>query len=72
MIRARTTPQLKKEAEQILGNLGIKPTDAINTFYRQIVIHKGIPFNIWLEEGEKPENYIKIKNTKHLKKLIGL
>lgn len=72
MIRARTTPQLKKEAEEILNKLGINPTEAINVFYTQIVIHKGIPFNIWLEAGDKEENYIKIKDEKHLKKLLRL
>lgn len=72
MIRARTTPELKKEAEGILGKLGIKPTEAINIFYTQIVIHKGIPFNIWLEEGDKEENYIKVKSDEHLKKLLNL
>ncbi|MBU0668382.1 type II toxin-antitoxin system RelB/DinJ family antitoxin [Patescibacteria group bacterium] len=72
MIRARTTPKLKKEAEEILGKLGIKPTDAINIFYTQIVINKGIPFNIRLEESDKEENYIKVKDAKHLKELIGL
>ncbi len=72
MIRARTTPQLKKEAEAILKKLGLKPTDAINVFYTQIVINKGLPFNMWLEAGDKPEYYTKVKSSKHLKQLIGL
>ena len=72
MIRARTTPQLKKEAEGILLKLGLNPTEAINLFYTQIVLHKAIPFNIWLEAGEKMRNYTRVKNTKHLKKVIGL
>lgn len=72
MIRARVTPQLKKEAEEILMKLGLNPTDAINMFYSQIVLHKGIPFNVWLEEGDKEENYIKVKDGKHFRKLIGM
>jgi addiction module RelB/DinJ family antitoxin len=70
MIRARTTPNLKKEAEGILQKLGLNPSDAINLFYTQIVINKGIPFNIWLEAGDKDQNYTKIKDAQHLKKLI--
>lgn len=72
MIRARTTPHLKKEAEEILQKLGLNPTEAINLFYTQIVLHKGIPFNIWLEAGDKKKNYLKVQNSKHFKKLIDL
>ena len=72
MIRARTAPELKKEAENILSRLGLNPTEAINLFYTQIVLHKAIPFNIWLEAGEKKKNYTKVRSKKHLKKLIGL
>ena len=72
MIRARTTPELKKKAEEILLKLGLNPTEAIQLFYTQIVLHKAIPFNIWLEAGEKKKNYTRINNTKQLKKLIGL
>ena len=72
MIRARTNPELKKKAEIILEKLGLNPSEAINLFYTQIVLHKAIPFNIWLEAGDKKENYTKVANAKHLKKLLGL
>lgn len=72
MIRARTTPQLKQQAEKIISKLGLSVSDAINAFYSQIVVHKGMPFNLWLEAGHKPKYYTKIKDDKHLKKLIGL
>ena len=35
---ARIEPKLKTEAEGILGDLGIPVSNAINIFYRQIVI----------------------------------
>ena len=46
MIRARTTPRLKKEAEQVLDHLGLSPSEAINLFYRQICLRHGLPFAV--------------------------
>ena len=75
MIRARTTKKLKKEAEKILQKLGVTPSQAINMLYSHIVLHEEIPCGITakeLKEGDVPENYIKVKDVKHLAKLIGL
>lgn len=46
MIRARMTPRLKKEAEGVLGELGLSPSEAINLFYRQICLRHGLPFAV--------------------------
>ena len=43
---ARIEPDLKNEAETILGGLGVPVSNAINMFYRQIVIHRGLPFPV--------------------------
>lgn len=43
---ARIEPELKNEAETILGGLGVPVSNAINMFYRQIVIHRGLPFPV--------------------------
>ena len=43
---ARIEPKLKTEAESILGGLGVPVSNAINMFYRQIVIHRGLPFPV--------------------------
>ena len=43
---ARIEPQLKTEAESILCGLGVPVSNAINMFYRQIVIHRGLPFAV--------------------------
>lgn len=44
MIRARIEPDLKKEVENIFSELGLTPTTAINMFYRQVKLIKGLPF----------------------------
>jgi addiction module RelB/DinJ family antitoxin len=72
MIRARIEPDLKEKGEKALKQMGITASQAITIFYTQIVIQKKLPFEMRLEAGDIPENYIRVKNEKHFKKLIGL
>ncbi len=46
MIRARTEPALKTQVENILNRLGLTSTEAINLFYKQIKLRKGLPFDV--------------------------
>ena len=46
MIRARTEPKLKNDVEKIFNKLGLSSTEAINMFYKQVRLRKGIPFEI--------------------------
>ena len=46
IIHARIEPQIKRQAEGILHNLGISPTEAIRIFYRQITLRQGLPFAV--------------------------
>ena len=45
-VRARIEPGLKKEAEHVLGDLGLSATQAITLFYRQVTLRKGLPFDV--------------------------
>ena len=45
---ARIEPELKEEAESILSALGIPASNAINMFYKQVVLHRGLPFDVKL------------------------
>jgi DNA-damage-inducible protein J len=45
-VRARIEPHLKKEAENVLGALGLSATQAITLFYRQVTLRKGLPFDV--------------------------
>lgn len=72
MIRARIEPKTKNEAEGILKNLGLNPTEAISMFYYQIIIKKGIPFSVNLEAGDIPENYTEVSSNDELKSLLNL
>lgn len=43
---ARIEPEVKEQAESILNALGIPASSAINMFYKQIILQKGIPFDL--------------------------
>jgi len=47
-IYTRVQPELKEQVEQVLSQLGIPMASAINLFLHQIVLHKGIPFDLKL------------------------
>ena len=43
---ARIEPDVKKQAEEILLTLGIPVSNAINMFYKQIILQRGLPFEV--------------------------
>ena len=45
---ARVEPELKEQAESVLDQLGIPMSNAVGMFLRQIVLQKGIPFEMKL------------------------
>lgn len=45
-VSARVENNVKIEAEDILQNLGIPVSVVINSLYRQIIYHHGIPFSL--------------------------
>ena len=67
MIRARMEPALKKDAEQVLADVGLSPTDAIRLFYRQIALHKGLPFEVRVPNAETRAAIDQARSRKKLK-----
>ena len=59
MIRARTEPGLKSNVERILRKLGMTSTEAINLFYRQIQLRKGLPFDVRIPNKTTMETFKK-------------
>lgn len=39
-------PEVKEQAEGILSALGIPASNAINMFYKQIILQRGLPFEV--------------------------
>jgi DNA-damage-inducible protein J len=52
MINARTERELKKEVEVILKSLGMSTTEAINIFFRQVKLRRGLPFPVEIPNDE--------------------
>ena len=49
---ARVEPEIKEQAESILNQLGIPMSNAVSMFLRQVVIQRGIPFEMKLPAKE--------------------
>ena len=47
-VYAGIDPDLKEQAEAILAALGIPTSNAIDMFFKQIVLKKGLPFEVRL------------------------
>lgn len=45
---ARIEPDVKEQAESILAALGISASNAITMFYKQIILQRGMPFEVKL------------------------
>jgi len=45
-IQTRIDPNIKQQAKRILDTLGITMSEAIGAYLRQIVLRKGIPFEL--------------------------
>ena len=66
MIRARTEPSLKEEVENILEKLGMSSTEAINMFYRQGKLRKGLPFDVRIPNKVTTDTFKKTDEAKEL------
>lgn len=81
MIRARTNPRLKAQAEKVFHQLGLSSTDAINLFYAQVCLRRGMPFAVEIpneqtmqtfEKTERGEELIHAENADDLFEKLGI
>lgn len=49
---ARIEPDVKEQAESILSALGIPASNAITMFYKQIILNRGLPFEVKIPESK--------------------
>ena len=45
-VRSRIEPDLKEQSAELLASLGLDMSDAIRLFLRQVVVVKGLPFEV--------------------------
>lgn len=50
-INFRIEDDLKSEADYVLSNIGINMSSALNMFIRQLVAHRGIPFEVRMPDN---------------------
>lgn len=51
---ARVEPELKTQAESVLEQLGIPMSNAIGMFLKQVVLQRGLPFDVKLPDFAYP------------------
>ncbi len=44
--RALIDPEIKKQAEAILKKMGLSVSNSFELFYRQVIAHRGLPFDL--------------------------
>lgn len=69
VIRARAEPKLKKAAEKVFAGLGMTATEAITLFYKQVVYHRGIPFELRIPNVPNAETRRAIEEVQQGKNL---
>jgi DNA-damage-inducible protein J len=80
-IKARVEPKLKAQAERILDELGLDASDAIRVFYKQVVLRKGLPFDVAIpnkatqramREVQEGRGLTKYKDTAEMREKLGI
>ncbi|HLA50177.1 MAG TPA: type II toxin-antitoxin system RelB/DinJ family antitoxin [Thermodesulfovibrionia bacterium] len=81
MIRARTSPDLKETVENIFKRLGLNTTEAINLFFSQVKLHRGLPFEVKIpnkitlatfKKTDEGKELIKCKDADDMFKKLGI
>ena len=65
-IRARVEPELKQQAEDVLRELGLSATEAITLFYRQVTMHRGLPFEVKIPDAATAEALLQAESGEGL------
>lgn len=55
IVRSRIDSELKRQAEAVLDEIGLKPRAALELFYKQIIKRRAIPFPV---KADGPEEEI--------------
>jgi len=81
MINARTERELKNEVEEILQSLGMSTTEAINIFFRQVKLRRGLPFPVEIpndetlkvfQDSEQGKGLVECKDADDMFKRLGV
>ena len=51
-VNVRVAPDTKAEVERIFAELGLSTSEAVNLFLRQVILRRGLPFDVRLPNEE--------------------
>ena len=80
-VRARIEPSLKHDVEHLFHDLGLSTTDAINIFYRQVKLRRGLPFPVIVpnettkkvfQDTDADKNLIRCTGTDEMFENLGI
>lgn len=80
-VRARIEPELKDKVDTIFQELGLTTTEAINLFYKQVELHRGLPFEIKIpnqitkttfEKTDQGEELVNCENIQNMFDQLGI
>ena len=63
-VNARIEPKLKANAEHILHEVGLSSAEAVRLFYKQICLHKGLPFDVAIPNAITKQAMKEARNRK--------
>ncbi|MGA9109352.1 MAG: type II toxin-antitoxin system RelB/DinJ family antitoxin [Smithella sp.] len=81
MIHARTEIELKKEVEKIFAALGLSTTAALNLFFHQVKMRRGLPFPVEIpneatlktfRDSDSGKGLVKSKSAKAIFRKLGI
>jgi DNA-damage-inducible protein J len=66
MIRARVEPKLKRNVDKLFDRLGLSASEAINLFYKQVELNKGLPFKVRIPNEVTEQTFKDTDSRKNL------
>lgn len=55
VLHTRIAPTVKTQAENVFDQLGLSSSDAIRIFFKQVILRKGLPFDVAIPSKETRE-----------------
>lgn len=69
-VHARIDTKLKNAATHILNKLGLSISEFIKLSFNQVIHDQGVQFELSLMAEDTTDQYTKVKDLDHVKKLI--
>lgn len=70
-ISVRIDPATKSAAENVFNLLGLSATDAVRMFYRQVILHRGLPFAAQIPNAESLSAFAELDAGKGKKQTLN-